>query len=55
MPSLVRDARAALTRAGVTASFHGLGMNLLAITTSSRTDGSAASRRPMMRSLSPAP
>ena len=46
---------AADVRADVTASFQGLGMNLDAMTTRSRTDGSCASSRPMIRSLSPFP
>lgn len=41
--------------APTTFSFHGEGMNLVAITNRSRSAGSAPSRRPMMRSLSPPP
>ena len=44
-----------LSSAECTFSFHGLGMNFVAMTTRSRTPGSAASRRPTMRSLSPPP
>jgi hypothetical protein len=54
-PNRSTDARAAVTRCFSTSSFHGDGMNLLAITRSARRDGSSASSRPMMRSLSPPP
>ena len=50
-----REARAAESNAARTLSFHGLGMNLEAMTTRLRTPGSAARSRPMMRSLSPPP
>ena len=49
------DWRAADTNAARTFSFQGLGMNLVAMTSRLRTAGSAASRRPMIRSLSPPP
>ena len=45
--------RAAESSAARTLTFHGLGMNFVAMTTRLRTPGSAASSRPMMRSLSP--
>jgi hypothetical protein len=49
------EALAASSSADPTFSFQGCGMNLLASTTRERTDGSSASNRPMMRSLSPLP
>jgi len=55
MPMRSREALAAAVNAEVTLSFHGLGMNLEAITMRDRTLGSWASSRPMMRSLSPPP
>jgi hypothetical protein len=54
-PSRSRDLRAADSNAARTFTFHGLGMNFVAMTRRLRTDGSAASRRPMIRSLSPPP
>ena len=55
-PRRSSESRAAAERsAACTFSFHGLGMNFVAITTRARTPGSASRRRPMMRSLSPWP
>ena len=55
IPKRSRELRAADRSAARTLTFHGLGMNFDAMTTRLRTPGSAASRRPMMRSLSPPP
>lgn len=55
MPSRSSDASNAVRMAAPTLSFHGNGMNLVASTNDARRPGSPASRRPMMRSLSPLP
>ena len=54
-PRRSSECRAAESSALCTFSFQGLGMNFVAMTTRARTPGSAASSRPMMRSLSPWP